>query len=279
MRTEKKNNILNWEQVASFWKENEDVLLGPRQALNTKVIDLCEPKPGDMILDFGTGIGEPGVTMALLHRDIKVYGVDNSQTMTHLSEQRAKNRSATNFRTLHMTDLNLPFSDCYFAKAISSFSLEFSQDTKASVKEIHRVLQPSGKLVMTSWIESSELNPFQSLIPFVLRDIGQLKKTAHDILFKFQDPKTTQSLFKSLNFEIVTHQTCHGYFFYKSIAHFWEIKKATAPAVQKDFSLFTAAQIQEIEGKINRVLQQQFASPNGEIKIPFAANVYMFEKI
>ena len=52
----------SWDSAASGWKKWWEVTEKGAQKINNRLVELAEIKPGQKILDFATGIGEPAVT-------------------------------------------------------------------------------------------------------------------------------------------------------------------------------------------------------------------------
>ncbi len=96
------------------------------------------------VLDVGTG---PGHLPALLGRerpDLDLWGLDLAYGMI----SRARRRHPGPCRWLVADAQALPFPDGVFDQTIASFSLHIWPDPAAGVKEMLRVLKPSGR----AWI-------------------------------------------------------------------------------------------------------------------------------
>jgi ubiquinone/menaquinone biosynthesis C-methylase UbiE len=108
-------------------------------------------KSGDKVLDFGCGSGR---LVGFFCGKYKSYvGVDISQKLIDIAKQRYHSEK-TNFVKLSNDFSRLPFKDSYFdiVFSIAVFhhfpSREYALDV---VDELHRVLKPGGKIVITVW--------------------------------------------------------------------------------------------------------------------------------
>jgi len=118
-------------------------------SLNMWLVDLLEVKPDDYVLEVGFG---PGVALtAVLERASNgfVAGVDTSTPMVH--EARARHADAIKRGRLDVRESDastLPFADDTFDKAYATHVIYFWPDQVATVRELRRVLRPSGVLAI-----------------------------------------------------------------------------------------------------------------------------------
>jgi len=117
---------------------------------NRWTVALFDPQPTDQILEIGFG---PGIAIQALARRAPrglVAGVDFSRTM--LATARRRNAAAVKagrVRLHHGTADHLPFAASTFDKAFGIHTIYFWPQPQAALRELHRVLKPGGKLVIT----------------------------------------------------------------------------------------------------------------------------------
>ncbi len=109
-------------------------------------IDVLDVQPADHILEIGFG---PGIAVEEAARRASngfVAGIDFSQTMVAAALKRNRGSNVD----LRLGDAaQLPFADNAFNKVFSIHSIYFWPDPVAVLAEIHRVLKPDGRLVLT----------------------------------------------------------------------------------------------------------------------------------
>ncbi len=119
------------------------------QRLNAQVIGMLDPRPGERILEIGFG---GGGGLSLLHArcpEVRLAGAEISTTM--LAGARRRFRAALDAGTLELREASverLPWPDDSFDAAFTINTIYFWPDAMAGLREIHRVLRPSGRLIL-----------------------------------------------------------------------------------------------------------------------------------
>jgi ubiquinone/menaquinone biosynthesis C-methylase UbiE len=111
------------------------------------ILEWVQPNKNEKILDLACGDGE--LSLKIAERVGTVYGIDRSTIA--IADARAlshKLKIHSHFRTGDAVDL--PYPNNFFDKIVCSSSLEhFREDIKA-LSEMHRVLKPNGRLILTT---------------------------------------------------------------------------------------------------------------------------------
>ncbi len=121
-------------------------------ALREQFLRALGPRPGERVLDVGSG---PGFLAAAIAEAVgstgAVSGVDISEGLLAVARSHCAHQPWVEFR--HAEATKLPFADRDFDAAISTQVLEFVRDVPAALAEIHRVLRPGGRVVVvdTDW--------------------------------------------------------------------------------------------------------------------------------
>lgn len=122
------------------------------------------------VLEVGVGSGR---NLKYYSSNSLVTGIDNSEGM--LEEARKKARGMENVTILLMDAENLEFPDNSFDYVITTFVLCTIPDPVKALKEMRRVLKPSGELIALEHVYSSNLFivKFEELIdPFLFSLLG-----------------------------------------------------------------------------------------------------------
>lgn len=114
-----------------------------------RAADVAAPVPGDSILDVCCGTGD--LTLELIRRvspDGHAVGCDFSEPMLDLAREKAKRQGVDGARFEWADALSLPYDDGCFDLVTVGFGLRNFADWDQGLREMARVVKPSGKLLI-----------------------------------------------------------------------------------------------------------------------------------
>ncbi len=111
--------------------------------LTRELLGFCQFARGAAVLDIGCG---PGHSLEMLARefDLRPAGVDPSHSMLAKAGQQAPMAEL-----MQGSASALPCTDGSFDGVLCECVLSLSEDMETSLREMHRVLKPEGKLILT----------------------------------------------------------------------------------------------------------------------------------
>ncbi|HET6467129.1 MAG TPA: methyltransferase domain-containing protein [Geminicoccaceae bacterium] len=116
-------------------------------ARRVEYIRLLQPRPGEHVLDIGSG---PGLLALDLARCVteqgRVVGVEPSRQMREVAERRCADRNQVTF--IDGEANALPVADASFDAAVSTQVFEYLPDVPTALEEVHRVLKPGGRVLI-----------------------------------------------------------------------------------------------------------------------------------
>jgi SAM-dependent methyltransferase len=140
--------------AADVWASGEYALVAERLApIHELLVSRLGPRPGERWLDVGTGTGAVAILAA--QAGAEVAGVDITPS---LLEQARAHADGLPIRWDEGDAQALPYDDASFDVVASCFGAIFAPDDEAVAHELARVCRPSGRLGLTAWRASPELD-------------------------------------------------------------------------------------------------------------------------
>lgn len=115
-----------------------------------KVLGALAVAAGESILDLGCGRGAETLEAAgLAGPEGRAVGLDLTEAMVQAARQEAARRGVANAEFVSGDIEDLPFGDGTFDGAMSNCVINHARDKNRVFREIHRVLKPGGRFVIS----------------------------------------------------------------------------------------------------------------------------------
>ena len=143
-----------WDRISELYAQEVDRRFVP---VVEAVIARAALKPGERVLDLGTGTGSVAVhAAAVVGPDGSVIGNDIRCDMLLLAKRRVTDLGLKNVEFREGRAEAIPAEDSTFDAVLASLSLMYVVDRAAAAREIARVLRPGGRLVAAVWAAPEE---------------------------------------------------------------------------------------------------------------------------
>ncbi len=177
-----------WTSAAPYWKKWDRYLATQSQAATDLVVKGAQLATGLRVLDLASGTGQPAITIA---KAIGPTGHVTASDMTHEMVEALKEnaRGITNLDARVADAEHLPFSNAEFDRVTCRFGIMFLPDIQTALKEIRRVLKPTGRFSFLVWSPLEENPLFSSTVGPFMKHVN-LPPPPPDAptIFRFADP-------------------------------------------------------------------------------------------
>lgn len=169
-------------------------------AQREKFMQAFAPRPGERVLDVGSG---PGFLVNAIAEAVgssgSVCGIDISEPLLAVAQSHCAHQSWVEFHRGDAT--RLPFSDNDFDAVASTQVLEYVPDVDAALAEIHRVLRREGRVAIldTDWDSLVWHSPNQERLRRIL---GAWEEHAADSFL----PRTLANRLRRTGFRVEAQQ-------------------------------------------------------------------------
>ncbi len=171
-----------------------------------RVAELAGLRPGMRVLDVACGTGVLSLVAAdLVKPDGSVVGLDLNPGMLDVGM-----RKAPHIVWQEAPAEAIPFADATFDSVVSQFGLMFFQDKVLGIREMLRVLRPTGTLAIAVWDSLENVNGYAALTRLLSRLFGDSAAESLRAPYSIGDVQILSSLFSNAGVPEIKITTLEG---------------------------------------------------------------------
>lgn len=114
-----------------------------------QLVKFAEIRPGESVLDVGTGTGVVAITAA--SRGAQVSALDLTPALLEQARENARVACLENIAWVEGDAEDLPYADASFDVVVSQFGHMFAPRPEVVISEMRRVLKPHGRIAFSTW--------------------------------------------------------------------------------------------------------------------------------
>jgi SAM-dependent methyltransferase len=174
----------------------------------TILIEQAALQPGDRVLDVACGTG---IVARLAARQVgstgQIIGLDNNAGMLAVARSLPP-IPGVSLEWQEGSTLAMPFADASFDALLCQQGLQFFTDRSAALREMHRVLVPGGRLVLSVWGPLERCPGYAALVRALEHHIGTAAASIMRAPFALGEASEVRSLLAGGPFhEVQLHTT------------------------------------------------------------------------
>ena len=197
-----------WTSAAAGWRKWQREFAMQSQAATNLLVESACITPGMWILDLASGSGEPAIF------ESQATGVKGRVLATDLvpgmlvgAREYAEQSACPNVAFLAANAEALPFPSGVFDRVTCRFGVMFFSNAGQAMREVRRVLKPSGRTAFVAWGESQH-NTFYTSTTDVLVKYA-VTPPRPDLARRFAEPGSLSAVLRDAAFQQIV-ETFHA---------------------------------------------------------------------
>ena len=253
---------LPWDLVSAAYTEE---IVPQFELYAADALALCGGSAGKRVLDVAAG---PGTLGLLAARDARlVQCLDFSTEMVTRCAARLHAAGAHNAVVMRGDGQDIPFADAQFDVAASMFGLIFFPDRHRGLRELRRVLRPSGVAVVSSWRPFEHAPLIGGLMQALAEALPHMPFGKHKA--PMGDASEVEAELRAAGFTgVAVHQVTHVAEAPDLVTFFATMQRTLAPLVLLRHRL-PAAEFDAMVGQVFASLRARFG--DGSVASPMPA--------
>jgi SAM-dependent methyltransferase len=261
-----------WTAAAAGWQkwletlEAEDA--GP--AVTRVLLDQAHLQPGDVVLDVGSGYGEPALSAATaVGPDGHVTCLDISGDMLAFAETRARAAGLSNVSFVEADIEALELAPASLDVVLSRATIMYASNPLETLRRLHTALRPGGRLAVAVWATPDKV-AFATPVAVMIETLGLQPPAAGPGPFALGADGALERLVRDAGFTDVVAGTALAVYETSSAEACTEWIRDVAPPITELIADQPEPVRQDVWDRVTRAWAP-FQSPDGAVRLPCTA--------
>ena len=193
----------DWSSAVSAWTRWDRQWSQFSAPIDLLLLAEADIGSGMQVLDVAGGSGDPALALArAIGPSGQVTVADFVAGMLAVARRRAEAEGLANVVCVEADAEDLPFADRVFDAVTCRFGLYYPSDPLCALREMRRVLKPSGRVVLVTW-GPFELNAYWSAGSAALANALGDQTPEPPPEFRLSDPKTLATMMETAGLTVI----------------------------------------------------------------------------
>jgi len=238
------------------------------------MVELLDPRPGQLLLELAAGPGETGFrALPLLQPGGELLSTDVAPEMVEVARRRAAELGLTGVRFAEENAAGLSLADDAVDAVLCRFGLMLVPEMDRAATEIARVLRPGGRAVLAVWA-SSRLNPWMTAGGKAAIELGFTDPPDRDAPgpFRLSEPGRLRTVVEAAGLTVDRVEDVPVAWAASSLDEWWEASKDTSRMLTTLLARLTDEEARALRARAERYLDE-YVADDGTIAVPGLARV------
>jgi SAM-dependent methyltransferase len=221
-----------WDHVSAGWQRWQPRIEVGARVVSATIVEMAGIGPGDAVLDIGSGVGEPALSVArAIGPAGRLVGVDLSPAMVAASRRAAAGINNVEFVIGDLETTTLPVDA--FDAAVSRWGLMFAADRIELLRAAMRWLKPGRRLAAAVWGPPAEVPAISLAFRVISEHLALPPPQPGPGPFSMADPDAVVAEFEEAGFVRVEIENVIVPFRFESVDEFVQFSRDVLPPGMK----------------------------------------------
>jgi len=267
-------NLEAWRSVAGGWERRRELIWTTTRPVAERLVDLLEPRPGQVILELAAGPGDTGFSaLPRLLPGGRLVTTDVAPEMLDAARRRAAELGLEDVAFAVEDAAALTFDDDAFDGILCRWGLMLIPDMDAAAAEMRRVARPGGRVALAVWA-SPDANEWMTASGRAALELGLTEPPDPEAPgpFRLSGEGALEAVLSGAGLSVQALEDVPLMWHASSVDEWWEISTDMSRLLALLRAQLTDDQLADVRQAAERRLAR-YLDPDGTLAVPSLARV------
>ena len=267
-------NLEAWRSVAGGWERRRELIWTTTRPVAERLVDLLEPRPGQVILELAAGPGDTGFSaLPRLLPGGRLVTTDVAPEMLDAARRRAAELGLEDVSFAVEDAAALTFDDDAFDGILCRWGLMLIPDMDAAAAEMRRVARPGGRVALAVWA-SPDANEWMTASGRAALELGLTEPPDPEAPgpFRLSGEGALEAVLSGAGLSVQALEDVPLMWHASSVDEWWEISTDMSRLLALLRAQLTDDQLADVRQAAERRLAR-YLDPDGTLAVPSLARV------